>query len=110
LTLRGCPHSQNPPSLGHQVSVGLGKSSPTEVRQESPLLQMCWGSLTSTCMLFVWCVILWDWVQWLSVRICIGLSQLLLLSQRTAMLGSCLQEQHSIINIVMEFPGTNQWA
>ena len=34
------PH---PPLLGHRVSIGLSTSSPTEARQGSPLLHMCWG-------------------------------------------------------------------
>ena len=41
------------------------------------------------------------WVQWLAVSICICLCQLLgRASQRTAMLGSCLQVQHSISNSI----------
>jgi hypothetical protein len=47
LPLSGCsiptPTSTPPPSLGHQVSTGLGTSSPTEARQSNPLLHMCWG-------------------------------------------------------------------
>jgi hypothetical protein len=34
-------HPGHPPSLGHQVSIGLGTSSPTEARQDNPLLHMC---------------------------------------------------------------------
>jgi hypothetical protein len=39
------PLSQHPPSLGHQVSTRLGTSSPTEARQDSPLLHVCQGTV-----------------------------------------------------------------
>jgi hypothetical protein len=53
LPLRGCspthpspllppPKPQHQSSLEHQVSTGLGASSPTEGRQNSPLLHICW--------------------------------------------------------------------
>jgi hypothetical protein len=41
-------HPARPPhSLGPQVSQGLGESSPTEARPNSPLLNMCHGPQTS---------------------------------------------------------------
>jgi hypothetical protein len=64
-------HSQDPPTLGHQVSIGLGPSSPTEARQDSSLLNMCQGPQTSPCMLFGWWLSLWElpgaqisWYSW----------------------------------------------
>ena len=42
-----------PPTLRHQVSTGLGESSPTETRQSIPILRMCLGPQTSPCMLLV---------------------------------------------------------
>jgi hypothetical protein len=40
--------------LGHQVSTGYGASDLTEARLGSPLLYMCWGTKTISCMFFVW--------------------------------------------------------
>ena len=37
------PHPRHPPSLEHQVSTGLGTSSPTGARQSSPLLHIRLG-------------------------------------------------------------------
>jgi len=58
------PH---PLSLGHQVSTGLGSSFPTEAREGSPLLRMCWPRI-SPYMLFGWWLTLWElpciWVSW----------------------------------------------
>jgi hypothetical protein len=63
LSLRRCPPPPRPPpSLGPQVSPGLGASSPTEARPVGPLLHMCVGAmrlgghfsiLSSLCMLLV---------------------------------------------------------
>ena len=47
-------------SLAHQIFVGLGASSPTEDRQGSPLLLMCWEPWTNLCMLFGWWLSLWE--------------------------------------------------
>ena len=60
LPLRGCFLQPCIPFLGHQVSTGLGTSSPTKARQCSPLLHMCWGPRTSPCMLFGWWLSLWE--------------------------------------------------
>lgn len=48
------PQSSSPyfPSLGHQVSIGLGSSSPIEARQSSSLLHICQGPWASPCMFF----------------------------------------------------------
>ena len=51
------PH---PPLLGHRVSIGLSTSSPTEARQGSPLLHMCWGPWTRICMHFGLWLSLWE--------------------------------------------------
>ena len=45
------PSSRHPLSLEPQISGGLGSSSPTEARPDSPLLYMCWEPWTSPCML-----------------------------------------------------------
>ena len=45
----------------HQVSTGLGASSPTEARQGSPLLHMCWGPTflwEATYAITRWCWLL----------------------------------------------------
>ena len=69
LPLRDCfpthkTHTQHsfppPPSLGYQVSTGLGTSSPTETRQGSPLLHVCWRPRTSPSMLFGWWLSRWE--------------------------------------------------
>ena len=49
-----------PPTLVHQVSAGLGTSSPTKARQGSPLLHVCCRPLSSSYMLFDWCLSLWE--------------------------------------------------
>ena len=123
-----------PPTLVHQVSAGLGVSSPTEARHGSPLLHMHLGPWASPCILFSWCLSFWkfpgvqvswhSWSSWrvaipfrafkcypnsfigvnnsiqcLSMAICFYLSQLLSrASQRAALLGSCLETQHSIVS------------
>jgi hypothetical protein len=47
-----------PPSIplpwGIKSLQNLGTSSPTEARQGSPLLHMCWGPQRSPCLLFGW--------------------------------------------------------
>jgi hypothetical protein len=51
----GCPSLwQTFPVPGSQVSGGLGASSPTEARLGSPLLYMCRGPWTSSCMVPGW--------------------------------------------------------
>jgi energy-coupling factor transporter transmembrane protein EcfT len=62
------PPARPPHSLGHQVSQGLGSSSPTEARAGSPLLCICQGPQTSLCMLPGWWLSVWKisgiWVSW----------------------------------------------
>lgn len=62
LKKKTTPHQfpQDPPYLCHQVSIGVITSSPTEARQCSPLLHMCWGPRTSPCMIFGWLLRLWE--------------------------------------------------
>jgi hypothetical protein len=48
------PFPRYPQTLCHQVFTGLGSSSPTEAREDSPLVRMCLGLHTSSCMLFDW--------------------------------------------------------
>ena len=48
------PHPRHPPSLGHQVSIGLDMAFLTETRQGSPLLHIYQGPWTNLCMLFGW--------------------------------------------------------
>jgi hypothetical protein len=44
FTLRSCPSpTRYPLTLGHQVSIRLGTSSPTEARKDNLLLYMCFG-------------------------------------------------------------------
>jgi hypothetical protein len=52
-----CPH---PPTLEHQVSVGLDTASPIEVRHGSSLLHICQGPRTSLYMFFGWWLSLWE--------------------------------------------------
>ena len=66
------------PTLVHEVSTGLGTSSPTESKQGSTLLHMCQGPWTSPCMLFGWWLSPWElpgvqvsWHCWSSCRIVI---------------------------------------
>ena len=138
LCLWGTPNPPNAlPFSGHQVSTGLGASSPTEAKQGSPLPGGGgWGvAWTSLCMLFGWWINLWDlpgiqvsWHCWSSYGVAIpfssfnpspnssigvpslspmvGCKHLHLsqsaagrASQRTAMLGSCLQAEHSIVTV-----------
>jgi hypothetical protein len=56
----------------------ITESSPTEARQGSPLLYMCWVPGTSSCMLFGWWLSLWklpgvqvSWHCWCSYRVVI---------------------------------------
>jgi hypothetical protein len=75
------PHpNRPPPSLGHQVSWGLGASSLTESRTRSRLLHVCWGR-NSCCMLPRWWLSLWvipgvqaSWNCWSSYRVTLLLS------------------------------------
>jgi hypothetical protein len=54
----------HPPSQGHQVSTGLGASSPTETR--CLLLHMCLWPHTSQCVLCGWQLSLWEFPRsWL---------------------------------------------
>jgi hypothetical protein len=56
---RVCLLHPHPSSLGDQVFTGLGTSSPTEVRQGSPLLHTCMEPQTNLCVLFGWWLNLW---------------------------------------------------
>jgi hypothetical protein len=47
-------------SLRPLVSRGLGASSLTKPRPDSPLLHMCWGPHISWCMLPGWCSSIWE--------------------------------------------------
>jgi hypothetical protein len=65
-------------SLEHQVSTGLGTSSPNEARQGNPLLHIYLGPWTSLCMFFGWLLSLWEfpviqfsWHCWCSYRVAI---------------------------------------
>jgi hypothetical protein len=69
------------PLPGPHVSWGLGMSSPTEVRQGSPLLYICWGPSTSSCMLPGWWLSVWEipvvrisWDCWASYGVALLLS------------------------------------
>jgi hypothetical protein len=53
------PHPPMSSFPGHQVSTGLGASSPNEVSQCSPLLHMCHGPRTSPHILLDWWLSLW---------------------------------------------------
>jgi hypothetical protein len=55
-----CPPTRHLSSLGPQVSQGLGASSPTEARPDSPLLYMCQGPWLSPCILPGWWFSLWE--------------------------------------------------
>ena len=62
--LINAPHPSPPlPTFtfpGHQVSTGLGASSPTEDRQGSPVLCKCWGPQISPYMFLGWWLSLWE--------------------------------------------------
>jgi hypothetical protein len=62
------PASRPPYYLGPQVSQDLVTSSPTVARPGSPLMYMCLGTWTSSCMLPGWWISLWErprvWVSW----------------------------------------------
>ena len=75
------PSPKHPSSLEHQVSMGLGVSSPSEAKQGSPLLHMCQGPRTSLCMLFGCWLSLWElpgvqvsWYCWSSYGVAIPFS------------------------------------
>ena len=65
MPLRGCSPLPSLTSLGHQVSSGLGTSSPTEVWQGSLLLHMFLEPWTSPCVLFGWWLSLWEFPRML---------------------------------------------
>jgi hypothetical protein len=67
--------------LGPPVSWGLGASSLTELRPDSPLLYMCWWPHIGWCMLPGWWSSVWEisevhinWNCWSSYRVALLLS------------------------------------